>query len=553
MRSCRRAHRQIPDDRGSCTSATDAPYASARPRAHPRAREGVTRRGRLLRTAAHWVLFIIAPPPPIFRAIRSHDKAAPSSKRPPYSAWIQWSGARVSDALECVRAAAVLTTLPPYDARPDQPPSPAGRPPAPTPSSPAQTLTIDVGLAESGGLGGGLESSSSRVRGSAGSASSLVADGSLFTGSSVTALSGRGGVGGGGGGGGGVTPIVLAEIRRDLGRSFHAHRFFAQGGADSEVVIGAGTGLGGGASGDSTRAWAHVTEKSAPGLCMLQHVLVGFALARPAVAYCQGMNYVAAMLLLLAAPCDHGGGRFLRKKRGAVGKGAVAGVGAVAHARGTASSTAVTRRDTAESGGAEVLPASTGGGVIGWISSFFGFSSPRADSISASLSPAVPGGGSAAPARQKPRAARVLAYDITRTSRALALLLALADSLGLADVWRPGVPRLRLLGFTLSELVRRELPVLHEHLGRLGVDWDNLASQWLLPLGATLLPPCTLARVWDALFAQASWKPLLRVCVALLSVSSTGFRVLSRSALPRDYSPVVQCNYMRITSFARYS
>jgi hypothetical protein len=54
--------------------------------------------------------------------------------------------------------------------------------------------------------------------------------------------------------------------------------------------------------------------------------------------------------------------------------------------------------------------------------------------------------------------------------------------------------------------------------GALSGAYDRYQARiaWLLPLGATALPPCTLARVWDAMLAQASWKPLLRVFVALL-------------------------------------
>jgi hypothetical protein len=83
-------------------------------------------------------------------------------------------------------------------------------------------------------------------------------------------------------------------------------------------------------------------------------------------------------------------------------------------------------------------------------------------------------------------------------SAALRLLVGLSARHGLRDVWRPGLPRVRGLAFQLSEEVRRHVPLLHEHLARVGFHFEVLAAQWLLTLMAPALPFCTLRAVSSA-------------------------------------------------------
>lgn len=68
----------------------------------------------------------------------------------------------------------------------------------------------------------------------------------------------------------------------------------------------------------------------------------------------------------------------------------------------------------------------------------------------------------------------------------------------------------------LSEVTRRHLPLLHEHLARVGFPFEVLAAQWLLTLLTTALPPASLRRIWDAMLESASWKAPMRAIVALL-------------------------------------
>ena len=106
-----------------------------------------------------------------------------------------------------------------------------------------------------------------------------------------------------------------------------------------------------------------------------------------------------------------------------------------------------------------------------------------------------------------------------RVATALHILLRLARTgarWGLGDVWRPGLPRVASLAFQLSDVTRRVLPLLHEHLARIGFAFDMLATQWLLTLLASALPACTLRRVWDDFFSRG-WKAIFAAIVALLA------------------------------------
>jgi hypothetical protein len=97
----------------------------------------------------------------------------------------------------------------------------------------------------------------------------------------------------------------------------------------------------------------------------------------------------------------------------------------------------------------------------------------------------------------------------------LQVLLGLSDYYACAEVWMAGLPRLRYFAAQLGEQLRRHVPLLHEHLERIGFQYEVLAAQWMLPLGTTILPLCSLRRVWD-LFLAEGWKALFRVVIGVL-------------------------------------
>lgn len=93
--------------------------------------------------------------------------------------------------------------------------------------------------------------------------------------------------------------------------------------------------------------------------------------------------------------------------------------------------------------------------------------------------------------------------------RATWLLVAMARRFGMAQLWGPDLPRLHVVSYQFSELLKRHLPGLSAHLAHIGLGMEVLAAQWLLPLFASLLPFRTLARVYDVFFVDGWCVPPL--------------------------------------------
>ena len=79
------------------------------------------------------------------------------------------------------------------------------------------------------------------------------------------------------------TPGCRGDILRDITRTFPSHPFFAL---------------------PSCRSWKERTNTllpKKPGVEMIRHVLLALATARPDIGYCQGMNFVVGVLLLVGS------------------------------------------------------------------------------------------------------------------------------------------------------------------------------------------------------------------------------------------------------------
>lgn len=100
-------------------------------------------------------------------------------------------------------------------------------------------------------------------------------------------------------------------------------------------------------------------------------------------------------------------------------------------------------------------------------------------------------------------------------AQAFALLSALVCNLDLRDLWRPGVPQLKLRIFQFDRLLRELCPHLWAHFRRVGLTPDYFASQWFLTLLSINLPRPVLLRVWDVLLAEG-WKTVFKVGICLL-------------------------------------
>jgi hypothetical protein len=264
-----------------------------------------------------------------------------------------------------------------------------------------------------------------------------------------------------------ISSEIAGEVERDLHRTFPQHPLFALPAATPESPSASPAASAAAAAPGLFSPGGHFNgaamAAALPADCgpvLLRDVLLAYVAARPRVAYCQGMNYVAAAALVMTGPCPH--------------------------------------------------------------------AAPSDDDDGNASPPPLPLRVGLADARR-------------RAGAALALMTALSDSYGLADVWRPGLPRLPVLSFTLSELLRTHTPVLHEHVVRIGYNVDVLAAQWLLTLLAPALPFCSLARVWD-LFLATGWKALYRTLVAVLKrlqPRALGFDVSDMAVMFRAWKDAV--------------
>lgn len=63
-------------------------------------------------------------------------------------------------------------------------------------------------------------------------------------------------------------------------------------------------------------------------------------------------------------------------------------------------------------------------------------------------------------------------------------------------------PVCRLIGYQLDRLLKSLLPRLWRHFQDVGLSFEVLAAQWLLPLMSITLPFPTLARIWELFFAE---------------------------------------------------
>jgi len=126
---------------------------------------------------------------------------------------------------------------------------------------------------------------------------------------------------------------------------------------------------------------------------------------------------------------------------------------------------------------------------------------------------------------------------MTEEEAASFLITLLESPFSLRGVYLPGFPRLQLLLYQLSGLVRVLLPRLHKHLSSLFADdWPTmLCTQWYMTLFVYALPFATTIRVWDVALCvepKKFWKVMHRVALAI-------FRILESKLLAMDMDGIL--------------
>ena len=106
--------------------------------------------------------------------------------------------------------------------------------------------------------------------------------------------------------------------------------------------------------------------------------------------------------------------------------------------------------------------------------------------------------------------------DFALESTVFGLMLQFLHTLDMRDLWRPGVPQLKLRIYQFDRLLILKLPSLHAHFRDIGLSPDFFASQWFLTLLTYNLPHAELVRVWDLLLTDG-WKTIFRVGIAILA------------------------------------
>lgn len=88
----------------------------------------------------------------------------------------------------------------------------------------------------------------------------------------------------------------------------------------------------------------------------------------------------------------------------------------------------------------------------------------------------------------------------------------------LPDYYAKDMLGLQIEQEALREVVRAKLPVLFEHIEKLGVSYTIFSTKWFICLYIDVLPIETVLRIWDCLFYEGS-KVILRVALTLLSLN----------------------------------
>lgn len=88
----------------------------------------------------------------------------------------------------------------------------------------------------------------------------------------------------------------------------------------------------------------------------------------------------------------------------------------------------------------------------------------------------------------------------------------------LADLYRPGMPKVSESMFVFEKLVEKYLPRVHVHFDKEGLHPTMYASQWFITLYSYSFSFDLVTKIWD-MFLHEGWKIIYRVALAILKLT----------------------------------
>eukprot|EP00939_MAST-03C_sp_MAST-3C-sp1_P001929 g1929.t1 len=220
---------------------------------------------------------------------------------------------------------------------------------------------------------------------------------------------------------------------------------------------------------------------------LLGHVLYSVAHFNPDVGYCQGMNFVAAVMILTSLSSR------LRRQSSPRTRSRLwhmSSFGKIASSSSSSSSSSIARLYDEDGLSNEIA-------VVGGVAS-----SETLDHLYRMCEDEEGGHNGSNDGGE-------LTCLITA--------LVTQPKFNMLGVWRRNVPDLRLRVYQFDTLVEARLPELRRHLASGSMLTECYASQWFCTVFAYSLPIGALPRIWD-LFLLEGWPALFRIGLAILEV-----------------------------------
>ena len=95
----------------------------------------------------------------------------------------------------------------------------------------------------------------------------------------------------------------------------------------------------------------------------------------------------------------------------------------------------------------------------------------------------------------------------------------------LRELYRPGMVGARRALFVFDKLLKDAAPAIHAHIEKEGVIPDMYATHWLVTVFTAQFPFAFVSRVWDTFLAEG-WKPVFKAAIAILVAYEQNLKAL---------------------------